>query len=134
MKEALFHIHPSKALSPDGMSPFFFQKYWDLVGDEVSATVVSFMSAKDMPHDFYFTHVVLIPKAKEMQYMTQLRPIALYNVIYKIASKVLANKLKTFLSDSVSFEQGAFVPDRLIADNTLVRGIIIFPLHACFTL
>ena len=27
VKNALFHMHPSKAPRPDGMSPFFFQKF-----------------------------------------------------------------------------------------------------------
>ncbi|GKV41244.1 hypothetical protein SLEP1_g48809 [Rubroshorea leprosula] len=29
VRKALFQMHPSKALGPDGMSPSFFQKYWD---------------------------------------------------------------------------------------------------------
>ncbi|KAL6222512.1 hypothetical protein ACLB2K_005904 [Fragaria x ananassa] len=122
VKEALFQMHPSKASGPDGMSPFFYQKYWDLVDVQVSNAVISFLSTKDMPHDLNFTHVVLIPKEKEVQNMTQLRPIALCNVIYKIASKVLANRLKSFLSSIISPEHGAFVPNRLIADNTFVAS------------
>ena len=28
---ALKQMHPTKALGPDGMSPIFFQQYWDIV-------------------------------------------------------------------------------------------------------
>ncbi|KAL6213537.1 hypothetical protein ACLB2K_012984 [Fragaria x ananassa] len=129
VKVALFQMHPSKAPGPDGMSPFFFQKYWDLVGVEVSNAVISFLTTKDMPHDLNFTNVVLIPKVKEVQYMTELRPIALCNVVYKIASKVLANRLKTFLPEIVSLEESAFVPDRLISDNTLVASELAHYMH-----
>ncbi|KAL6175962.1 hypothetical protein ACLB2K_052600 [Fragaria x ananassa] len=82
-----------------------------------------------MPHDLNYTNVVLIPKVKEVQRMTELRPIALCNVVYKIASKVLANRLKTFLADVISLEQSAFVPDRLISDNTLVAAELAHYMH-----
>ena len=31
VRAALFNMHPSNAPGPDGMSPFFFQKFWHIV-------------------------------------------------------------------------------------------------------
>ncbi len=67
-----------------------------------------------------YTHIALVLKIKNPEIITDFRPIYLCNVIYKIASKVLANRLKKVLPLVVSESQSAFVPSCLIIDNVLV--------------
>ena len=120
IRVALFQMHPSKSPGPDGMSPFFFQKYWSIVGADVCLAVKNFLETGVLWQESNFTHLSLIPKVKDPKDATHLRPIALCNVVYKISSKVVANRLKVFLPSIISPLQSAFVPGRLISDNTLV--------------
>jgi hypothetical protein len=117
VKKALFDMHPSKAPGPDGMSSFFYKIFWHIVGPDVTSGVLSVLNSS---HLLWKINHSLIPKKKNPDKMSDYRPISLCNVIYKLISKVLANRMKTVLEGIISDSQSAFVPGRLITDNVAV--------------
>ena len=63
---------------------------------------------------------MLIPKINNPEKVTDYKPISLCNVAYKIASKMVANRMKVVLQDIINENQSEFVAERLIIDNVLV--------------
>ena len=85
---------PTKALGLDDMNALFCKKFWHIVGDNVITIVLDFFNFGNMVPKINYTHIVLIPKVKSPEKMSDFRLISLCNVIYNIVSKVLANRLK----------------------------------------
>lgn len=82
---------------------------WSIVGMDVTVAIQSlFHSGRVLKH-IYYTHVALIPKVKTPNDVSQFHPISLCNVIFKIASKVMANRLKFILTCIISPAQSVFV-------------------------
>ena len=85
VERALKQMLPTIALGPNGMPLLFYQHFWPTIGNVVTKTVINFLNRGIIPLKFNETHIVLIPKVKNPQLVTDYRPISLCNVIYKLA-------------------------------------------------
>lgn len=82
--------------------------------------MLSCLNLGTIPANINHTYTTLIQKIKSPERFTELRPIALCNILYKLISKVLANQLKSLLPLVVSESQSAFQSDKAISDNILI--------------
>ncbi|XP_074299040.1 uncharacterized protein LOC141630054 [Silene latifolia] len=126
---ALNGMDGSKSPGPDGITPKFFQTFWPQVGHLVTMALLRFLNSGVMLKEWNNTHIVLIPKVDKPEMISQYRPIGLCNVIYRLASKCLANRLKLVISSIVSDSQQAFVPSQLMSDGCLITHEIMHYLN-----
>lgn len=92
---------------------------------EVCKAILDCLNSGVMNCELNSTFLALIPKNKN-----PIRPISLCNVLYKIISKVLANRLKLILPNIIFSTQSAFIQGRLITDNVLAAYETLHTMHS----
>ena len=116
---ALKQMASLKALGLNGIPPLFYQHFWGIVGQDITSLILIWLNSSILPTPLNQTFID-IPKIHNPEHTHQYRPISICNVLYKIYSKVLANRLKKLTPHIVLEHQLAFIKDRLISDNILV--------------
>ena len=87
---------------------------------DISQAVPSYLNSRSILKSSNHTFITLIPKVQNLVRVSNFRPISLSNVIYKIVSKVIVNRLKPLLDSIISETQSAFIADRFITNNILI--------------
>lgn len=116
----VFALPLDKCPGPDGYSVEFFRASWSIVGSDVVAVVQEFFRNGRLLKDFNTTKIALIPKFSEACKLADYRPISCCNLVYKIISKIIANRLKPILQECISPNQAAFLKGRLLGENVLL--------------
>ncbi|CAN1153013.1 LINE-1 retrotransposable element ORF2 protein [Linum perenne] len=120
IKKALFSISNEKAPGPDGYSALFFKQSWEVVKVDVILAARRFFEKCSLPKYVNSILLALIPKKCNAAEMKDYRPISCCNVMYKVISKVLANRLSKVLPNLISPAQTAFIKGRNIGDGILL--------------
>ncbi|KAL9241026.1 hypothetical protein vseg_015186 [Gypsophila vaccaria] len=120
IKEAVFDIPDNKSPGPDGYTSRFYKDAWPVIGHSVIQAVQDFFLHKQLLKQINATNLIMIPKCANPSNVSQFRPIACCNVLYKIISKILCSRLARVLPQLVDHNQGAFIKDRNIQENILI--------------
>ena len=128
--QAVQEMPNGMAPEPDGFTLDLFKSYWDVVKQDIYDIVEDSRKYSYVLKALNSTFITLIPKEKEARTPDRFRPIALCNVVYKIISKVIENRLKPLLPIIISKEQLGFVEGRKILDNIIHAHEIIHSLKS----
>ena len=102
IKDTLFNMGSLKAPSPDGLHALFYQSQWEVVGNSICELVFSIFKDPLLIGSINQTFISLIPKVEKPKHVKQFRPIGLCNVIYKVVTKLLANRLKRIMAKVIA--------------------------------
>lgn len=102
VRNVVFSIDPDSAPGPDGFCSRFYQTCWDIIADDLFATVLDFFRGSDMPRGFMSTLLVLLPKKDSPSSWVHFRLISLCNVSNKVITKLLVSRLASLLPRIIS--------------------------------
>ncbi|XP_074314644.1 uncharacterized protein LOC141649871 [Silene latifolia] len=109
-----------KAPGPDGIPACFYQKCWSLIKGEFTKAVLSILKSGRVLREANRTFITLILKTDTPEGVSDYRPISLCNVIMRVVTKCIANRMAKVMGSLISESQNAFLPGRGISDNILV--------------
>lgn len=119
---ALKMLGQDKAPGPDGLQISVVVKCWEFMKSDIMRVVKHFERNAFVDWRLKSTFISLIPKKPIVEEVKDLRPISLTSCIYKVISKVLAERLKPLLPKITSPNQTAFVKGKQILDSNLVAN------------
>lgn len=119
VKEALFSMHLNKAPGLDGFPASFFKHLWPSLECPVLKAIIKVLNNEEDIKSLNSSLIMLISKVCEPRDVKDFMPVSLYNTIYKIVSKVLANRIWRVLNSVIDESQSAFVPVRMITNNII---------------
>lgn len=125
LKNVVFCMGNNKAPGPDGYNSYFFKKAWPLIHSLLFEAVDSFFLNGKLLRQINNTFVTLIPKVANPMYIKDFRPIACCNTIYKVITKILAQRIQSMMPHLVLSNQSAFVTGRLMQHNILLSQELI---------
>jgi hypothetical protein len=120
--QVLKDLEGDKAPGPDGFTMAFFHHCWHVIQDDVMGFFEEVYEHGKFESSLNATFLALIPKKNDAMNIKDFRPISLIGSVYKLLSKVLANRLREVLDSLISESQNAFVGGRQMLDSVLIAN------------
>ena len=129
IKKVVFKMSFNIPPGPNRYTTEIFKSAWPTIGEDVIVAVQSFFMKGFLPKGISSTILALIPKKEEAKAMKDYRAISCCNVIYKVISKILANRLEEIMPRFISANQSAFIKDGLLIGNLFLATELVKDYH-----
>lgn len=124
---ALKGMKHNKSPGTDGFSVEFFKMFWKHLGVFIVRSANYCFKNEELSVTQKQGVIVCIPKEnKNKQELTNWRPITLLNVVYKIISTCIANRIKTVLNKLIHHNQSGFMSGRFMGENVRLLYDIMY--------
>ena len=121
--EALNGMATEKTPGTDGLPCEFYKVFWKDIGETLTEALNFSYQTGKLAVSQRRGIVKLIPKKDaDPNLIKNWRQLTLLNCNYKIASKVIANRIKMVLPELISEDQSGFIKNRCISDNIRTLG------------
>nr|GEY14275.1 RNA-directed DNA polymerase, eukaryota [Tanacetum cinerariifolium] len=102
IKKAVWDCGINKSSGPDGFTFGFFQKYWNVLNQDIVAAIHQFFDSGKFPPSCNSSFIALIPNIQDAKIVKYFQPISLIGSIYKSITKILANHLSIVMPDLIN--------------------------------
>ena len=90
-----------KAPGPDGFTIAVFQDCWEVIKEDLVRVFAEFHRSGIINQSTNASFIVLLPKKSMSKKISDYRPISLITSLYKIIAKVLAERLRGVLHETI---------------------------------
>jgi hypothetical protein len=119
---AVVAMRNKSAGGPDGLSVNFVKRYWHFFRDPLCKYASYCVQNGTLTDSFKCVAIKLIPKKGDLSCIKNWRPISLLNVLYKVISKALNNRLKKVAPFVISRSQKGFIDKKFIQECLINIG------------
>nr|GEZ42988.1 RNA-directed DNA polymerase, eukaryota [Tanacetum cinerariifolium] len=99
IRGAVWNYGVNKSHGLDGFTFEFFRIYWSFIGADFCSAIDCFFESGNIPMGSNASFIALIPEVTDAKFVTDFKPISLIECVYKVVTKIIANRLAMVITD-----------------------------------